>query len=82
MFLFVFFVLPRFGVILHEYLGFRTRLNNLVNADACDIERKRPDYIYIKYHIYKESMLQQKHEELQNSVCDQTILILLSFARW
>lgn len=59
----------RFGAIIHEYVGFKRRLNSLINADLCDLERKRPDYIYIKYHIYKESMLLREHEELANKVC-------------
>lgn len=44
-------------------------LNSLVNTDAIDINAKHPDYIYIKYHIYRESMLRRKHEELADKVC-------------
>lgn len=58
----------RVGVVFYEYLQLKKTLNSLVNTDAIDINAKHPDYIYIKYHIYRESMLRRKHEELADKV--------------
>lgn len=44
------------------------RLNSLVSPYVLNLDKKHPDYIYVKYHIYKESMQQQRHEELENEV--------------
>lgn len=60
----------RIGVALYEYMQLKKTLNSLVNTDAIDINTKYPDYIYIKYHIYRESMQRRKHEELADKVCD------------
>lgn len=40
----------------------------MISPYAVDVESKHPDYIYIKYAIYKESMEQRKNAELQSKV--------------
>ncbi|XP_037957146.1 protein SERAC1 [Teleopsis dalmanni] len=42
---------------IHQFLKKYTRSANQENT------KKRPDYIYIKYHIYKESMRKMKQKE-------------------
>lgn len=44
------------------------RLNSLINPYVLSMGTRHPDYIYIKYHIYKESMLQRKYEEIESKV--------------
>ncbi|XP_055372936.1 protein SERAC1 [Condylostylus longicornis] len=41
--------------------------NGLVDTRVLDIDKKRPDYIYIKYHIYRESMRKLKRQQEQNA---------------
>lgn len=67
-FFLLFHLLFSVGIIFYEYLHIKRKLNSLVNADVFDLSTKHPDYIYIKYHIYKESMLKKKHEELADKV--------------
>ncbi|XP_055593284.1 protein SERAC1 isoform X2 [Uranotaenia lowii] len=54
---------------LVSYEAYRTyyALNNLVDTRVLDIDRKRPDYIYIKHHIYRQSLQEQLEQERQNS---------------
>lgn len=40
----------------------------MISPFVVNIESKHPDYIYIKYAIYKASMEQRKNAELQNKV--------------
>lgn len=40
----------------------------MISPFVINFESKHPDYIYIKYHIYKESMQQKKDAELQSKV--------------
>lgn len=43
-------------------------MNNLISPDVLKLESKNPDYIYLKYHIYKESMERRKYKELESQV--------------
>lgn len=52
----------------YEYYQLQHQLKSLVNSNVLNLGSKHPDYIYIKYHIYKETMLQKKHEELEGKV--------------
>lgn len=65
---FLFLIFFRAGLIYYEYYRINQRLNSLISPYVLDSETKHPDYIYIKYHIYKESMEQQKNAELQSKV--------------
>lgn len=55
-------------------------LNSLVNTDVLDIDKKRPDYIYIKYSIYRETMneLRTKAEYDKNWIN----VIVNPFGKW
>lgn len=61
-------VIFRAGLIYYEYSRIRQRLNQMISPFVINFESKHPDYIYIKYHIYRESMQQKKNAELQNKV--------------
>lgn len=66
--------------MFYEYQHLKKTLNSLVKADALDINAKHPDYIYIKYHIYRESMLRRKHEELADK--NLVNVIIHPIGRW
>lgn len=53
-----------------EYYRLKRTLNHLINTDCLDVDKKRPDYIYIKYSIYRESMAarRQQHQFDRNWV--------------
>lgn len=51
------------GAVLLEYYRLRRTLNQLINTDCLDVDMKRPDYIYIKYSIYRESMAERRHQQ-------------------
>lgn len=53
------------GTVFLEYYRLKRTLNNLISNDCLDVDQKRPDYIYIKYSIYRESMaaLRQKQHD-------------------
>lgn len=55
-----------FASAYNEYKRIQKRLDSLVSPYILNLDTKHPDYIYVKYHIYKELMLQQRHEELEN----------------
>lgn len=38
-----------------------------MNTSVLDIDKKGPEFIYIKYHIYRESVLRMKEEEAKVS---------------
>lgn len=61
-------VLTGCSLVLYEKHKINQFLSKLVNPSVLDVEKKRPDYIYIKYHIYRESMrkLQLKQEQDKN----------------
>ncbi|XP_067624640.1 protein SERAC1 isoform X2 [Eurosta solidaginis] len=58
-------ILTTCGLIMLEKQRVRKYLSKWVDTAPSDTDKKRPDYIYIKYHIYKESMrkLKQKEED-------------------
>lgn len=68
------FIIFRAGIVSYEYYQLQRQLNTLVNSNVLNLGSKHPDYIYIKYHIYKESMLQRKHEELEGKVRKRSFL--------
>ncbi len=45
-------------------------LNSLVNTNVLDIDKKRHDYIYLKYSIYKESLAEMKNSQTYDKVSD------------
>lgn len=49
----------------------------LISPYVLNVETKNPDYIYIKYHIYKETMEQRKNAELQGKVKRKEKLFLI-----
>lgn len=58
----------RAGMIYCEYYRIQQRLNFMISPFVVNSESRHPDYIYIKYHIYKETMQQKKDAELQSQV--------------
>uniref|UniRef100_A0A2M4CPW0 SERAC1 n=1 Tax=Anopheles darlingi TaxID=43151 RepID=A0A2M4CPW0_ANODA len=44
------------GVLSYEAYRTYAALTSLVDTRVLDIDRKRPDYIYIKHHIYRQSL--------------------------
>lgn len=64
----IFVVFHRVGLAYYEYYRVQKRLNLLISPFVLNIDSKHPDYIYIKYHIYKESMQEKKNAELKNGV--------------
>lgn len=52
----------RVGSVVYFYYKMQQSLNSIINTTVLDIDKKRPDYIYLKYSIYKESLA-----EIQNS---------------
>lgn len=55
-------------------------LNSLVTTDVLDIHKKRPDYIYIKYSIYRESMNQLRTMEEHDK--NWINIIINPFGKW
>ncbi|ALC38713.1 CG10383 [Drosophila busckii] len=59
-------ILTTAGLILYESPQIRKYLSRYVyDKKSQEPDKRRTEYIYIKYHIYRESMrkMQQKHEE-------------------
>ncbi|XP_055629140.1 protein SERAC1 isoform X3 [Toxorhynchites rutilus septentrionalis] len=54
------------GLVSYEAYRIHSALSNLVDTRVLDIDRKRPDYIYIKHHIYRQSLLEQLEQERQD----------------
>lgn len=50
------------------YYKMEQSLNAIINTNVLDIEKKRPDYIYLKYSIYKESLAEIKHSQTYDKV--------------
>ncbi|XP_050097459.1 protein SERAC1 isoform X1 [Anopheles aquasalis] len=51
------------GVLSYEAYRTYAALTSLVDTRVLDIDRKRPDYIYIKHHIYRQSLREQAASE-------------------
>lgn len=45
----------------------------MVNKNVLDLDTKRPDYIYIKYPIYRENVMKMKRKEQQSKVLNTLI---------
>lgn len=43
-------------------------LNSIINTNVLDIDKKRPDYIYLKYSIYKESIAEIRNSQKYDKV--------------
>ncbi|EDW11501.1 protein SERAC1 [Drosophila mojavensis] len=58
-------ILTTAGIILYESPQIRKYLSQYVEKKQQEPDKRRTEYIYIKYHIYRESMrkLQQKQED-------------------
>ncbi|XP_037039929.1 protein SERAC1 isoform X2 [Bradysia coprophila] len=51
------------GSVVYFYYKMEQSLNAIINTNVLDIDKKRPDYIYLKYSIYKESLAEIKHSQ-------------------
>lgn len=58
---------PSIGTVFLEYYRIKRTLNQLINTDCLDVDKKRPDYIYIKYSIYRESMALLRQKEFDTN---------------
>ncbi|XP_058056623.1 protein SERAC1 isoform X2 [Anopheles bellator] len=68
------------GVLSYEAYRTYAALTSLVDTRALDIDRKRPDYIYIKHHIYRQSLRERAaHEENRNRLMSA---IVQPFEKW
>lgn len=45
-----------------EYYHIKKTLNRLVNTSAMDADKNRPDYIYIKYSVYRKTMAERRQQ--------------------
>lgn len=66
--------------VFYEYYRLKWTLNSMVNTDVLDIDKKRPDYIYIKYSIYRESMAQLKYKQEYDK--NWINVIIHPFGKW
>lgn len=71
-----------FSIGLVGYEAYRTysAVSNLVDTRVLDIDRKRPDYIYIKHHIYRQSLQEQLEQEKENSRLVN--VVVQPFGKW
>ncbi|XP_052861761.1 protein SERAC1 isoform X1 [Anopheles cruzii] len=68
------------GVLSYEAYRTYAALTSLVDTRALDIDRKRPDYIYIKHHIYRQSLRERAaNEENRNRLMSA---IVQPFEKW
>ncbi|XP_055694540.1 protein SERAC1 [Lutzomyia longipalpis] len=56
-------ILSAFGLIACEIFRIRKKLNALVDTSVMDYDQKRPDYIYVNYSIYRESIRLMQEEQ-------------------
>lgn len=68
------------GLVSYEAYRTYSALNNLVDTRVLDIDRKRPDYIYIKHHIYRQSLQEQLEQERENSRLVN--VVVQPFGKW
>ncbi|KAL1400900.1 hypothetical protein pipiens_007036 [Culex pipiens pipiens] len=68
------------GVVSYEAYRTYSALTNLVDTRVLDVDRKRPDYIYIKHHIYRQSLLEQLEQERRDSKLVN--IVVQPFGKW
>ncbi|XP_058466764.1 protein SERAC1 isoform X4 [Malaya genurostris] len=68
------------GFVGYEVFRTYSALSNLVDTRVLDIDRKRPDYIYIKHHIYRQSLQEQLEQQQQNSKLVN--VVVQPFGKW
>ncbi|XP_053684773.1 protein SERAC1 isoform X2 [Sabethes cyaneus] len=68
------------GLVGYEAYRMHAALSSLIDTRVLDIDRKRPDYIYIKHHIYRQSLLEQLEQEQQNSKLVN--VVVHPFGKW
>lgn len=54
--------------MVYFYFKMEQSLNSIINTNVLDIDKKRPDYIYLKYSIYKESLAEIKNSQTYDKV--------------
>ncbi|XP_041783016.1 protein SERAC1 isoform X2 [Anopheles merus] len=68
------------GVLSYEAYRTYAALSSLVDTRVLDIDRKRPDYIYIKHHIYRQSLRERALDaENQHRLLN---IIVQPFEKW
>uniref|UniRef100_A0A182JMG4 GPI inositol-deacylase n=1 Tax=Anopheles atroparvus TaxID=41427 RepID=A0A182JMG4_ANOAO len=68
------------GVLSYEAYRTYAALSTLVDTRVLDIDRKRPDYIYIKHHIYRQSLRERALDaENQNRLLN---IFVQPFEKW
>ncbi|XP_021711030.1 protein SERAC1 isoform X3 [Aedes aegypti] len=68
------------GLVSYEAYRTYSALSNLVDTRVLDIDRKRPDYIYIKHHIYRQSLQEQQEQERENGRLVN--VVVQPFGKW
>lgn len=68
------------GLVGFEAYRTYSALSNLVDTRVLDIDRKRPDYIYIKHHIYRQSLQEQLEQEREDSRLVN--VVIQPFGKW
>lgn len=68
------------GVVSYEAYRTYSALTSLVDTRVLDVDRKRPDYIYIKHHIYRQSLLEQIEQERRDSKLVN--VVVQPFGKW
>ncbi|CAD7080998.1 unnamed protein product [Hermetia illucens] len=51
------------GLLMYEKYKINQFLGSVIDTRVLEVDKKRPDYIYIKYHIYRESIKRQREKE-------------------
>lgn len=67
------------GVVSYEAYRTYSALTNLVDTRVLDVDRKRPDYIYIKHHIYRQSLLEIEQERRDSKLVN---VVVQPFGKW
>uniref|UniRef100_A0A182R0X8 GPI inositol-deacylase n=1 Tax=Anopheles farauti TaxID=69004 RepID=A0A182R0X8_9DIPT len=68
------------GVLSYEAYRTYAALSSLVDTRVLDFDRKRPDYIYIKHHIYRQSLRERALDaENQHRLLN---IIVQPFEKW
>lgn len=68
------------GIVSYEAYRTYSALTSLVDTRVLDVDRKRPDYIYIKHHIYRQSLLEQIEQERRDSKLVN--VVVQPFGKW
>lgn len=68
------------GIVSYEAYRTYSALTTLVDTRVLDVDRKRPDYIYIKHHIYRQSLQEQIEQERRDSKLVN--VVVQPFGKW